>query len=398
MPDTSQPSASPIELGNTRTAFAHRSNTELLKMDLLFSLMNHPGLNRFAIGSLMWAIRWNLPVKFLVKSTIFNHFCGGESIIECLKTSEKLAQSGVGTILDYSVEGEKNEEGFQRVKEETLETISTAAERKEIPFAVFKTSGIVSSDLLEKFQKGADLSPPEQTALEAGRKRFAEICRAASAAGVRLFVDAEESWIQGIIDQWTYEEMALHNRARPIVFNTYQLYRRNVLSSLKEAGLLAKSEGYFVGAKLVRGAYMEKEAAYAEKEGMQNPIQPDKASSDRDYNAAVEFCLQNLDCIHFCAGSHNEDSNHLLASRMQEMGLKKNDERIWFAQLLGMSDNISFTLAGLGYNVAKYVPYGPVFSVMPYLIRRAAENTSVAGQTSRELALIQEERKRRKSV
>ena len=396
MPDPNPAAVSSIELSNTRTAFAHRSNPELLKMELLFSLMNHPGLNRIAIQTLMWAIRWKLPVKFLVKSTIFGQFCGGESIEECLETSARLARFGVGTILDYSVEGEKNEAGFEKVKEETLRTIRTASGRKEIPFAVFKTTGIADAGLMEKVEQGKDLSASEQTQLEAARLRFAEICRFAAQKEVRIFVDAEESWIQGLIDQWTYEEMAIHNRITPIVYNTYQLYRRGVLAAFQDAAARAKAEGYFIGAKLVRGAYMEKEAAYAEAAGLPNPIQPGKAASDLDFNSAVAFCLENLETIHFCAGSHNEESNRLLAMRMQEVGLEKNDERIWFAQLLGMSDNISFTLAAMGFNVAKYVPYGPVFSVMPYLIRRAAENTSVAGQTSRELNMIRAERKRRR--
>lgn len=386
----------PIDTGNTRTAFAHRSDAELRKMEWLFSLMNHPGMNRFAIKSLMWAINWNLPVKFLVKKTIFGQFCGGESIEECMETSKKLAGFHIGTILDYSVEGEKNEAGFEKVKLETLRTIEAAKGRKEIPFAVFKTSGIVAAELMEKVQRGDEISTLEGIALEVGRKRFSELCSKAASCSVRIFVDAEESWIQGLIDQWTYEEMAIHNRETAIVFNTYQLYRRDVLGNFEEAIIRAKTEGYFIGAKLVRGAYMEKEAVYAEKSGTSNPIQPDKESSDRDYDAALQLCLENISMVHFCAGSHNEESNRLLATRMVQMGMAKNDERIWFAQLLGMSDNISYSLAGSGYNVAKYVPYGPVFAVMPYLIRRAAENTSVAGQTSRELRMIQAERKRRK--
>jgi proline dehydrogenase len=384
-----------IDLGNTRTAFAHRSNLELLKMDMLFSVMNHPGLNQFAIKSLLWAIRWNLPVRFLVKNSIFSQFCGGESIEECLATSARLARFRVGTILDYSVEGEKNETGFEKVKQETIRTIRVASGSKLIPFAVFKTSGIASVTLMEKVQKGLELAGEEQSALEAARMRFAEICHSAAAERVRIFVDAEESWIQDLIDQWTYEEMAIHNMETAIVFNTFQLYRSDVLERLKAATRHATENGFYIGAKLVRGAYMEKEAARAEVEGRPNPIQPNKPASDRDFNAALEFCLDNIERIHFCAGSHNEESNQLLALKMLEKGLERSDERIWFAQLLGMSDNISFILAGQGYNVAKYMPYGPVFSVMPYLVRRAAENTSVAGQTSRELKMIRAERKRR---
>lgn len=385
-----------IDLSNTRSAFAHRSDAELWKMEMLFSLMNHPGLNRFAVNTLLLAIRWHLPVKFLVKHSIFEHFCGGESIEECLKSSEKLARFQVGTILDYSVEGEKNEAGFENVMLETLRTIEVSKGKKEIPFAVFKTSGIAPVELLEKLQSGKKLSDEESARIETARKRFARICHKAAEMQVRLFVDAEETWIQDAIDAWVYEEMAMHNRHTAIIYNTYQLYRSDMLENLRTAAAGARENGYFLGAKLVRGAYMEKEAAYAQKAGLPNPIQPDKPSCDADYNAALEFCLQNIDRLHFCAGSHNEESNRMLAARMVELGLEKNDSRVWFAQLLGMSDNISYTLAGMGYNVAKYVPYGPVFSVMPYLVRRAAENTSVAGQTSRELGLIRAERKRRK--
>jgi proline dehydrogenase len=397
MPYTSQQNMPGINLGNTQTAFAHRSNAELLKMELLFSVMNNPGLNRLAVNSLLLSIRWHMPVKALVKNTIFQHFCGGETIEECLDNSRKLARFGVGTILDYSVEGEKNEAGFEKVMKETLRTIEVASGNKDIPFAVFKTSGIAPVDLLEKLQGGKQLSSEESSRLESARKRFSNICSSAAKKKVRLFVDAEESWIQDVIDQWTYEEMAIHNRETAIVFNTFQLYRSDMLENLKQAFAEAEKGGYFMGAKLVRGAYMEKEAAFAAKAGIPDPIQPDKQSCDEDYNAALEFCLRNVNRLHFCAGSHNEESNLLLARGMQEMGLEKNDSRIWFAQLLGMSDNISYTLAGLGFNIAKYVPYGPVFSVMPYLVRRAAENTSVAGQTSRELRLISAERKRRKT-
>jgi proline dehydrogenase len=397
MPENIRTNQVTIELGNTETAFAHRSNNELLKMELLFGLMNNPGLNRLAIKGLLWAIRWNLPVKSLVKSTIFRQFCGGESIEECLETSQKLARFRVGTILDYSVEGEKNESGFDRVKKETIRTIEVARGSDAIPFAVFKTSGIAPVELLEKEGKGSTLSLEEQEKLHSARARFSEICASAALNKVRIFVDAEESWIQNVIDRWTYEEMQIHNRERAIVFNTFQLYRSDMLGLLQKAVRHAREQGYWMGAKLVRGAYMEKEAAYALKEGIFNPIHRDKAGSDYDYNEAIECCLKNLDVVHFCAGSHNEESNRMLAERMSELGLEKSDSRIWFAQLLGMSDNISFTLAGLGYNVAKYVPYGPVFSVMPYLVRRAAENTSVAGQTSRELNMIRSERKRRNS-
>lgn len=385
-----------LDFQDTKTAFASRSNSELWKMDLLFTIMNNPRLNKWATGMLLAAIRWGLPVKAVVKPTIFSHFCGGESWAECSKTMKKLARYGIGTILDYSVEGETSESAFDQVCKEILGTIGIAARSQHVPFAVFKTSGICAVSLLEKAQNGTSLTEDEQKTLAKARARFAQICKSAGESRVRLFVDAEESWIQDIIDQWTYEEMALYNREKAYIFNTFQLYRVDMLQNLKSAVAAAQQKGYIIGAKLVRGAYMEKEAAWAASHKKPNPIQPDKASSDRDFNLALDFCLDQLNHIHFCAGSHNEESNARLASAMLHKNLQPNDERIWFAQLFGMSDNISYALAKGGFNVAKYVPYGPVLAVMPYLVRRAAENTSVAGQTSRELMLIQKERNRRR--
>lgn len=386
-----------IQLDNTEVAFQHREPSELRKMEWMFALMNHSTLNPLSIKLLLWAINWKLPVKSMVKATIFGHFCGGETLEECLKTIDKQSRYHIGTILDYSVEGEKSDRGFDRVEKETLATIAIAAGRTDVPFAVFKTSGIASVDLMEKAQKGLALSEEETAALKRARNRFARICQEAAAKGVRIFVDGEESWIQDVIDTWTYEEMALHNQSKALIFNTYQLYRHDVLGRLRQAGEVARQGGYFLGAKLVRGAYMEKEAAYAAKSGKPTPIQPSKEATDSDFNAGWKYCLDNLGHIHFCCGSHNEDSNRMLAEEMISRGLDRKDPRVWFAQLFGMSDNISYALAKEGFNVAKYVPYGPVFSVMPYLVRRAAENTSVAGQTSRELGLIRKELQRRKS-
>ncbi len=345
---------------------------------------------------MMKAIQWHLPVKYLIKKSIFNHFCGGETGEECALTMKKLADFGIGTILDYSVEGEKTETAFDHVLHETIGTIRIASANPMVPFAVFKTSGICAFDIMEKAQAGQSLSTEEQESLAKGRARFAAICKEAGLLGVRLFVDAEESWIQTLIDTWAYEEMEKYNSDKALIFNTYQMYRSDMLENLKSAHRRAQEKGYVLGGKLVRGAYMEKEANYAESKGLPNPIQPDKESCDRDFNLAWQYCLDNIGKIHFCSGSHNESSNEELAKAMESGGIQRNDTRIWFAQLYGMSDNISYALAKAGFNVAKYVPYGPVYSVMPYLVRRAAENTSVAGQTSRELKLIQEERKRRR--
>lgn len=387
-----------LSLENTEIAFASRSNSELVKMDWMFALMNKPSLNKLAVNSLLTSIKLHLPIKSLVKATIFNHFCGGETLEECTKTMNALSGFGIGTILDYSVEGEKTETAFDHVVEETIGTIHIAAKRNDVPFAVFKTSGIASVDLLEKAQAGKPLQNEEQEALQRARNRFSAICGEAAKHSVKIFVDGEESWIQDIIDQWTYEEMGLHNQTTALIFNTFQLYRADMLDNLKHATENARSADYILGAKLVRGAYMEKEAAYAGRNGLKNPIQSSKEATDRDFDSGCVHCLENLDRIHFCAGSHNEASNLKLAKALDNKRLERSDARIWFAQLYGMSDNISYALANAGFNVAKYVPYGPVFSVMPYLVRRAAENTSVAGQTSRELSLIQKERQRRKQA
>lgn len=387
-----------INLQDTEIAFASRSNSELMKMEWMFSLMNNPSLNKMATSTLLTVIGWRLPIKSVVKYSIFNHFCGGETLEECKKTIGNLARFRIGTILDYSVEGEKNESAFEHVVKETQATIRIAASDKSVPFAVFKTSGICEVGLMEKSQFGQSLTDAEAQALERGRNRFAAICSEAGRNGVRLFVDAEETWIQDTIDKWTYEEMEKWNGQRALIFNTFQLYRADMLENLRQAIQMARSKNFVLGAKLVRGAYMEKEAAYAEKHGRKNPIQPNKQATDADYDAGWAYCLNHLEVVHFCSGSHNEASNQNLAVAMINKGLKKNDDRIWFAQLFGMSDNISYGLAEAGFNVAKYVPYGPVLSVMPYLVRRATENTSVAGQTSRELNLIQRERQRRQQA
>lgn len=393
----SAPAAAPqVSFSDTRTAFSSRSNARMRKMYWLFALMNQPVLVKMGTGLTGWALKAHLPVKGLIKSTIFEQFCGGENIQECLPVVAAMGKYRVGTILDYSVEGEDNEPTFDATAKEIIATINTAAGNPHIPFSVFKITGVARFALLEKMQAGQALPPAEQQ--EAGRAlaRVDAICQAAHRQRVRLFIDAEETWIQDVIDRWCYDMMARYNREQPIVFNTYQLYRRASLRNLEQALQVAAREGYFFGAKLVRGAYMEKERARASRMGYADPIQPDKAASDRDFNAGVMLCLDNLHFTAFCAGTHNEASCQLLVSEMQRRSIAPGDERIWFSQLYGMSDNLSFNLGAAGYNVAKYLPYGPVEAVMPYLIRRAQENTSVAGQSSREFELIKREIERRK--
>jgi len=383
---------------DTAVAFSYKSNSELRKANFIFSLVNHPWISSAATGFTKTALKIGLPIHGIIKRTVFEHFCGGETIRESKNAVQRLWKFGVGTILDYAVEGEKSEQGFDKTLGELLRTIENAATSEAIPFSVFKPTGIGSFELFEKLHRGEKLTSNEQEAFERIRARVDKICSKAHSAKVRVLIDAEETWIQDPIDSLANEMMSKYNRESAIVFNTYQLYRTDSYKNLQYSYELASKSGYFLGAKLVRGAYMEKERDRAETMGYPSPILPDKTATDKSFNDALLFCIEHIDRIAIMCGSHNEYSNSFLTELMREKGIANNDKRVWFAQLYGMSDNISFHLAKKGYHVAKYVPYGPVESVMPYLLRRASENTSVAGQSSRELTLIRKElRRRRKS-
>lgn len=385
-----------LSFEDTSVAFSYKSDAELKKANFIFSLVNHPSVSKMATGAVKFAFAVGLPVKGLIRTTAFDHFCGGETIDEAAETTDKLGKYHVGTILDYSVEGEETDEGFEQTTRETILTIEKAHTSKNIPFCVFKVTGLASFALLEKIQASEKLTVPEEAAYEKIKERVNRICGKAAEYKVPVLIDAEETWIQEPVDALAYAMMEKYNRTEAIVFNTYQLYRTASLQNLKDAHAAADRGNYYVGAKLVRGAYMEKERARAEKMGYESPIHPTKEATDAAFNEALQFCVDNRERISVMCGSHNEYSNLLLAQLMDKHGISHNDKRFWFAQLYGMSDNISFNLAKAGYNVAKYVPYGPVKSVMPYLLRRADENTSVAGQSSRELILIRKELKRRK--
>ena len=387
-----------VSFDDTSIAFASRSNAELLKMYWLFALMNNNFLVKNGTPLLAAGIKIGLPVKFLVKPTIFSHFCGGETIQECESTIQQLGKYGVGTILDYSVEGEKNEATFDATANEIIATIDKAATTPAIPFSVFKVTGVAHSDLLQKAQDKKPLSSEEQAALDRAWARVDRICKHAHDKKVRIFIDAEETWLQDVIDDMADTMMERYNERHFIVYNTYQLYRHDRLEAIKKAYKKAQLGGYLIGGKLVRGAYMEKERKVAQAAGKPDPINPSKKATDDLFNEALRFCIERLDRIAICAGTHNEESTYLLMDLMRQHHVKPSDDRIYFAQLLGMSDNISFNLAKAGYNVAKYVPYGPVEAVMPYLIRRANENTAIAGQSSREFNLIKKERERRKQA
>ena len=385
-----------VSFDDTSIAFSAQSNAKLRKTYWLFALMNKGWLVNLGTFFIKLALRLHLPIKSLIKHTIFEQFCGGESIRDSEPTIRHLHDGHVGTILDYSVEGEDDEKSFDETTLEIMRTIERASESADIPFTVFKITGLASTELLEAVQLGNSLDKDQKAQFDRVLKRVDSLCRRAFERNVRIFIDAEESWIQDTIDTLAYEMMDRYNHERPVVYNTYQMYRWESLDHLHRDLQEAHAKGYFMGIKLVRGAYLEKERLRSHEEEYQDPIQATKEDTDRDFNLAIDFCLENRNVISFCLGTHNEYSCQYCVQKMQALGIANNDPHIFFAQLLGMSDNISYNLATAGYNVAKYVPYGPVESVMPYLFRRAEENKSIAGQSSREYMLVRDELKRRK--
>lgn len=387
-----------IHFDDTEVAFSYKSDKELKKAHFIFSLVNNPWVSGVATSLAKMGLALRLPVKGLIRATVFEHFCGGETIEQSDRTIQTLNRFHVGAILDFSAEGAHDEAGFDQTTEEILKTVEKAKGNPAIPFTVFKCTGLATMALLEKVQGGKALSAEEQEAFQHFHDRVARICARAYQNQVPVMIDAEDSWIQNPIDDVAREMMRRYNQEKAIVFNTFQMYRKDMPGNLRAAFEDATTNNYYLGVKMVRGAYMEKEAERATKQGYENPIWPNKQATDDAFNNSLAFCLDNKQRISLVCGSHNEYSNQYLAELAEKHGLKNNDKRIWFAQLLGMSDNISFNLAKAGYNVVKYVPYGPVELVMPYLIRRAEENTSVAGQSSRELTLIRKEIARRKEV
>ncbi|MFN5665030.1 MAG: proline dehydrogenase family protein [Bacteroidota bacterium] len=391
-----QTTSSNISFSNTEVAFRSKSDNDLRRSYLLFKAIGYNWLVNAGPALVKTAFALRLPIRGLVKATVFKQFCGGESMNACDATMRHLFDYGIGSILDYSVEGKEAEQEFDHTMEETIATVLKAKGNKQIPFCVFKVTGLARFDLLVKVNEGLPLSADEKYEFSKVEQRMERICKTAYENNVRIFIDAEESWIQVAIDGLATQMMQKFNGSLAIVFNTIQLYRHDRLAYLKRSYEQARQQGYYYGVKLVRGAYMEKERERAAKMGYQSPIQPDKAASDRDYDEALRFCLNNIAFISLCAGSHNENSSQLLVQLMAQEGLANNDERIYFSQLFGMSDHISYNLSAAGYNVAKYLPYGPVEAVLPYLIRRAQENTSAKGQAGRELTLITSELKRRR--
>ena len=387
-----------LALKNTEKAFAHKSDADLVKAYRLFQTFSFPFLVNYGPKIANWAITMGVPIKSIIKKTIFHQFCGGETIKESNHFAKELYKSRISAILDYSVEGEGTPENFKKTFQELKQVIDEAANKPEYPFAVFKTSGIGLSSVLAAKSAKDDLSKEQQNHYEELVERIHFLCKHAHQNNVKLLIDAEETWIQDAIDEIVYENAKEFNRDDIIVYNTIQLYRKGRIEEINKQIDLARKFGYKIGFKLVRGAYMEKEAKRAQQMNYPNPIQDTKADTDDDYNLALRICFENRDVVAVMAGTHNEESSLLLAQLIENNNISKTDDRFWFAQLYGMSDHISFNLAYEGYNVAKYLPYGPVKEVLPYLSRRAQENSSVKGQSSRELSLIRKEIKRRKAL
>lgn len=385
-----------LDFNNTEIAFRNKSDKDLEKAYWLFKMVASNTLIKIGTPITTFALNIGLPIQGIIRNTIYKQFCGGESISGCAPAIKELGSGGVTTILDYSVEGEESEDSFDQTCEEILRTVAYAKQEKLISFCVFKPTGLGRFDLLAKSDAKQPFTAEEKAEFQRLYNRVDRICRACHDAGIKVLVDAEHSWIQDTIDDLAREMMEKYNQTQVIVYNTYQLYRTDKLASLKADFAYAQTQNFYLGAKVVRGAYMEIERERAAEKGYVSPIQPTKQASDDDYNEAIRFCLDHINRIGLMAGTHNEESSKLLAEEMVSRGISPKNEHIFFAQLLGMSDNLSFNLAASGFNVAKYMPYGPVKAVMPYLFRRAQENTSVGGQTGRELALIMKEKERRK--
>ena len=386
-----------MDFNNTEIAFSGKSNSDLKRSYWLFKVIGWNWLIK--IGPVLLKIF--LPLWFpvpIIRSTIFKQFCGGESIEDCEKTINDLSANNVKTILDYSVEGKEEEKVFDANVKETLSAIKKGSTNPNIPFSVFKITGFGRFNLLQKVHSKQPLTQNEKAEFDRIKNRINMMCKAGYEMNVPIFIDAEETWIQDPIDNIALEMMQKYNKEKAIIYNTAQMYRWDRLGYLKELKDIAEKEGFYIGMKLVRGAYIEKERERAAKMNYRDPMQKTKSDTDKDYNSALKFCIENIDRIAFSCASHNEESTLYLLQLMEKYQVNKNDDRIYFAQLLGMSDHISMNLAKENYNVAKYVPYGPVKDVTPYLIRRAEENTSIAGQTGRELSLILKEQQRRKTI
>ena len=381
---------------NTQIAFEDKTDKDLNRAYFLFKTISNPFISKTLTVLVKIAIFFRLPISGLIKATVYKHFCGGTTIDNSQETIDKLWKAHIGTILDFSAEGKENEEDFNRAMNETIASIKKAKTENSIPFSVFKPTGLARFALLEKISNNLELSEDEKFEQSTFENRIENICKTASENRVPVFIDAEESWIQNAIDEIAIKMMKKFNQKEVCIFNTLQLYRNDRVKHLENLLINAREEKFLIGLKLVRGAYHEQEINRANEEGYDCPVYLKKADTDSDYNQALTLCIENIDIVSVCAGTHNEESSALLVDLLDKNNISKDDKRVYFSHLLGMSDHISYNAAKKGFNVVKYVPYGPVKDVLPYLIRRAEENTSIAGQMSRELSNIIEEKKRRR--
>lgn len=381
---------------NTETAFRLKSDSELERAYFLFKMISKEPLVKIGTAVTKFALNVNLPVEGLIRATVFDHFCGGVSETDCMSTVDKLFDVGVCSVLDFSVEGKEEESQFDATANKVIELTQFARNKKAMPFSVFKPTGFGRFKIWQKITENQPLTDAEKLEWEKLEARYDRVSKVAHDCNIRLLIDAEESWMQDAADDLCERMMEKYNKESPIVFNTLQCYRWDRLDYLKKLHSRAKAKGYKLGFKIVRGAYMEKENERAAEKGYKTPICESKKATDDSFNEILNYIIDNLNDIELFVGTHNELSNYLAMDLMNEKDISRSDDRIWFGQLFGMSDHITFNLGAEGYNVAKYIPFGPVKDVMPYLIRRAEENTSVAGQTSRELTLLKKERSRRK--
>lgn len=381
---------------NTATAFALKTDSELERAYFLFKMIANEPLVKMGTAVTNFAIKAHLPVEGLIRATVFDHFCGGVSEEDCMPIVDKMWERGVCSVLDYSVEGKDEEDPLDNALAKVLKVLDFVKEKDAIPFAVFKPTGFGRFALFQKISEGRSLTKTEKAEWERVVDRYETVCKKAHDLEVSLLIDAEESWMQDAADRLAEDMMQKFNKEKPLIFNTLQMYRWDRMDYLKGLQKRAEKDNFKIGVKVVRGAYMEKENERAENLGYPSPICASKIETDLNFDTAVSYMMEHLDTISIFAGTHNEESNYKLLELIQKKGISNSDTRIWFGQLFGMSDHITFNLGNNGYNVAKYLPFGPVRDVMPYLIRRAEENTSVIGQTNRELELLKKERKRRK--
>ncbi|WP_299523333.1 proline dehydrogenase family protein [Winogradskyella sp.] len=381
---------------NTDIAFALKSDSELERAYFLFKMISSQPLVRIGTAATNFALKANLPVEGLIRSTVFDHFCGGVNEEDCLPVIDKLYLKKVSSVLDYSVEGKETEQQFDNALEKILKIIHFCDEKEAMPIVVFKPTGFGRFALYQKKTEGVDFTESEQREWDRVVARFDAVCKLAKEKDVEVLIDGEESWMQDAADDLVEKMMRIYNTDKAIVYNTLQCYRWDRLEYLKGIHQRGKAIGFKVGIKIVRGAYMEKERNRAEERGYASPICENKKATDDNFNSALTYILEHIGEISLFVGTHNEESCYLAMELMDKYKIDKNDNNVWFGQLYGMSDHISYNLAAIGYNVAKYIPFGPVKDVMPYLIRRAEENTSVVGQTNRELELLKAEKKRRK--